>query len=175
MKRTILIFAAAIATSSAWAQMPELEPSPELKKMSWMMGEWSGTGTFVIPDVPEMDVTISFKAEWDGQFLKQTAINDFGMMQMTETMLLGYDPDKAEYVSYGFSNIAPKPRIEHGKLNGDALVMVSEPWSTMGQEPMVSRSTMTKVDDDTVKMKLEFKMGDNWTVVTDMTFKRKKA
>ncbi len=166
---TTLMFVYAAAVSMA--QLPE--PAKELKELSWLIGEWSGSGVFQIPDMGGMDVTVTFKAEWDGLFIRQTALNDFGMMQMTETMMLGYDENKSEHFSHGYTNVAPLPRVERGKVIDGALVMTSEPWEVMG-DPTVGRSTLSKVDDDTIKMKLEFKTGDTWTPVSDITFKRKK-
>ncbi len=92
---------------------------------------------------------------------------------MTETMMLGYDAKKGEYVSYAFTNFAPTPRMEHGKLTGDTLVMVCDGWEVMGAVS-ASRATLTKVNNNELKIKLEFKTGDTWSVVTDGVYKRVK-
>ena len=138
-----------------------------------MVGEWKSTSTWNMPDAPTKDVDSTMKVEWDGQFLRHTSTSDFGMMMMTETMMFGYDPYKKKYYSSSFTNMAPTPRIEWGTLEGDTLVMVSEPWQIRGDES-VSRATLVKVSDDEIKFKLEFKYGDSWTVVSDSVFKRKK-
>lgn len=171
MKKLILSFTALLISMVCMAQLPE--PAKELSDLNWMIGEWSGTGTFQVPNMGAMDVTVTFKAEWDGLFIKQTAINDFGMMKMTETMMLGYDETKSEFFSHGYTNMAPLPRMERGNMSNGSLVMTSEPWEVMG-EASISRATLTKGDNDTVKMKLEFKAGDAWAPVADFTFTRKK-
>ena len=166
--------AASVVSALCWGQMPDTSPAPEMMKFDWMVGEWTSTSTWNMPDAPEMNVESTMKVEWDGQFLRQTSVSDFdGFMKMTETMMFGYDPNKEKYHSTSFTNMAPTPRIEWGTLEGDTLVMVSEPWQIMGDES-VSRATLVKVSDDEMKFKLEFKYGDEWTVISDGTFKRKK-
>ena len=166
--------AASVVSALCWGQVPDMSPSAEMQKWDWMVGEWTSTSTWNMPDVPEMGVETTMKVEWDGQFLRQTSVSDFdGFMKMTETMMFGYDPNKEKYHSTSFTNMAPTPRIEWGTLEGDTLVMVSEPWQIMGDES-VSRATLVKVSDDEMKFKLEFKYGDEWTVISDGTFKRKK-
>ncbi|MCH7945677.1 MAG: DUF1579 family protein, partial [Armatimonadetes bacterium] len=108
------------------------------------------------------------------QVLRQTAVSEFeGMMRMTETMMLGYDPNTKRYFSSAFTNMAPTPRIEHGRLVGSTLVMLSDPWDIMG-DSSVSRATLVKVSDAEMRFFLEFKLEGNWVEVSDSTFKRKK-
>ena len=54
-----------------------------------------------------------------------------------------------------------------GKLDGETLVMVSEPWEIMGQS-ISSRATMKKTSDTKARFVVEFKMGDAWEKATDM-------
>lgn len=174
MRRMLLMAAASIVSAFCFGQTPELTAPTEMKKFDWMVGEWSSTSKWTMEGMAPMDVTSTFKAEWDGQFLKQSATSDFvGFMKMTETMMLGYDANKGEYVSYAFTNFAPTPRMEHGKLTGDTLVMVCDGWEVMGAVTS-SRATLTKVSNDELKVKLEFKTGDTWSTVTDGVYKRVK-
>jgi hypothetical protein len=174
MRKILLMAAASIVSAFCFGQTPDLAPPAEMKKFEWMVGEWASKSTWTMTGMPPMEVASTFKAEWDGQFLKQTAVSDFvGFMKMTESMYMGYDAKKGEYVSYAFTNFAPTPRVEHGKLNGDVLVMVCDSWEVMG-EVSSSRVTLTKVSNDEVKIKLEFKEGDMWTTVTDGVYKRVK-
>lgn len=174
MKKIMLTVAAAIVSSFCFGQDMNLAPPAEVKKFDWMVGEWTSTSKWTMPGMEPMDVTSSFKADWDGQFLRQTSVADFGgFMKMTETMYLGYDAGKGEYFSWAFTNFAPSPRIEHGKLTGDTLVMVCDAWDVMG-EVSSSRATLTKVGNDELKFKLEFKEDDKWATVTEGVYRRKK-
>ncbi len=173
MKRMLLMVLASVVSAFCFGQVPDMAPPAEVKKFDWMIGEWTGKSSFTMPEMPPMDVTMSIKCEWDGQFMKQVAVNDFGMIKMTETFYLGYDPESKKYVSYAFTNFSPVPRIERGTVDGETLVMVSDPWAA-GGETHVSRATMTKVNADTLKLKLEFKDGDKWIAAMDATFTRVK-
>ena len=174
MKRMLLMVAASIVAALAFGQEMEMAPPAEIKKLDWMIGEWTAKSTFTMPEMPPMNVSMTVKCEYDGQFLKQSVVNDFdGMIKMTETFYMGYDPATQKYVSYAFTNFAPTPRIERGNLAGDILSMVSDPW-TAGGETHVSRATQTKVNNDTMKLKLEFQVDGKWVTGMDATFARKK-
>ncbi|HXH60835.1 MAG TPA: DUF1579 family protein [Fimbriimonadaceae bacterium] len=174
MRKVLILVAASIVSSACWGQTPEMGPPTELKAFDWLVGSWTADkSSFSLPDMGPMEVTSTLTAVWDGQFLKQTSVMDFGVMSMTETMMFGYDPDKKEYFSHAFTNMAPLPRIEHGKMENGSLVMVSDPWDVMGGDT-VSRGTVTKIDDDTFKLKIEFKVDDSWVVANESTFHRKK-
>ena len=174
MRKILLMAAASIVSAACWGQVPELGPGPEMQKWDWMVGEWESTSTWSMSGTPEMSVESTTKVEWDGQFLRSTSVSDFGgMMRMTETRMFGYDPKTKRYFSSAYTNMAPTPRIEHGRLVGSTLVMVSEPWQIDGDES-VSRATLVKVSDDEIKFTLEFRLEDDWVVVTDATMKRKK-
>lgn len=174
MKRMLLMVAASIVSAFCFGQVPDMAPPAEMKKFDWMIGEWTSKGNWSMPGMPEMEVASKFTAAWDGQFLKQSATSDFGGgMVMTETMYLGFDASKGEYTSYSFTNFAPTPRFEHGKLTGETLVMVCDGWDVMGTVTS-SRATLTKVSNDEAKFKLEFKEGDKWTTITEGVYKRVK-
>jgi hypothetical protein len=169
----LLMVLASLVSAFCFGQEMDLAPPAEVKKFDWMLGDWTAKSTFVMPEMPAMDVTMSIKCEWDGQFLKQTAVNDFGLMKMTETFYLGFDPESKKYVSFAFTNLAPVPRIERGALVGDVLTMVSDPWSAGGQTH-ISRATMSKVGPSEMTMKLEFQVDGKWVTAMDAVFKKTK-
>jgi hypothetical protein len=167
MRRFLIATILVVSTAGlAAAQAPDLQPPAEVSKLGWLAGKWSGSGGFSFGGM-EMTVNIGMEVGFDGQFLKIVSKNDYGVLVATETMMLGYDAAKSRYTSWAFTNITPVPRIEHGTLEGDSLVMVSEPWPVMGQDT-VSRSTMTKLGDTKVKFKLEFKAGESWEPVAEL-------
>ncbi len=174
MRKILLMAAASVVSALCWGQMPDTSPAPEMMKFDWLVGEWESTSTWAMPDVPEMSVETTMKVEWDGQFLRHTSVYVYaGFMNFTETLMLGYDPTTERYSSSAFTNMAPTPRIEHGRLVGSTLVMLSEPWLINGEES-VSRATVVKTSDDAFRFILEFKDGDDWDVISDGTFRRKK-
>jgi hypothetical protein len=164
---------ASIVASLAFGQEMEMGPPAEIKKLDWMLGEWTTKTSFTMPEMGPMNVTMTVKCDYDGQFLRQTVINDFDGIKMTETFYLGYDEATKKYVSYAFTNFAPTPRIERGTMTGDVMTMVSDPW-TAGGMTHVSRATQTKLNNDTMKLKLEFQVDGKWVTAMDATISRKK-
>lgn len=155
-----------VASSGLMAQLPSTEPSAEVKKFDWMIGKWKGSGSMALQGM-EMSFTTEMTNSYEGQFLKSVSIIDYGMIQVTETMFTGYDQGKGGYFSYAFTNVSPKPRIEFGKLEGDTLMMVSDPWEIMGQS-VSSRAKMKKVSDTKATFVIDFKMGETWEQASTM-------
>ena len=174
--RKILIFAAAsIVAQACFGQTPDFAPSAEMKKLDFMVGEWTSVSTWSMEGMAPTKVTTSVKIAWDGQFLRQTTLSDYeGQFKMTETAMLGYDPAKKQYFSSAYTNVSPMPRTEHGTFDGTVMLMTSDPWEVMG-DATTGRATLTKVSNDEMKFKLEFKMGDKWVPVTEGSYIRKKS
>lgn len=172
MRKPFLIALAVLAASLCMAQ-PNTEPSDEVKKFDWMVGDWESSSVWNIAGM-ENAVEAKVSIVWDGQFLRHTSVNDFGMMVMTETMMFGYDAKNRWYYSSAYTNISPMPRVEYGRLVGSTLVMISDPWE-ITDDVAVSRVTIVKVSDDEYTFTLEFKEGDSWALVNESTFKRAKS
>lgn len=170
MRRAFFTLLAVLAVVPAFAQVPDTEPPAELKKLDWLTGTWTGSGNMSMQGM-EMSFSVKMTNSWDGQFAKSVSEMDYGVMKMTETLLMGWDAKKGQYFAAAYTNMAPMPRIEHGKLEGDSLVMVSEPWEVMGQAH-VSRATMKKVDATTLEFTLEFKNGEAWETASKITLKK---
>ena len=163
-----------ISVASAFgAQEPTMAPPPELKKLQFLVGEWTGKMKWSMPGMTEAS-DMPFKVEWEGQFLKTTSTMTMAGMSMVETAYIGWDAKRKDYTSWTFTNFAPQPRIEHGKFEGDKFVSVSEPWDVGMGEPTTGRATITKVTDIMVNFMLEFKEGDKWNKVAEGTFTKKK-
>lgn len=173
MRRMILMVLASIVANLAFGQEMQMAPPAEVKKLDWMIGDWTSKATFTMPEMPPMDVTMTIRCEYDGQFLKQTVVNDFAGMKMTETFYLGWDPTTKKYVSYAFTNFASTPRIERGTMTGDVLTMVSDPWTVDGTTH-VSRAIQTKTGTDSMRLKLEFQVEGKWAPAMDATVTRVK-
>lgn len=151
---------------------PGMAPHEELKKLDWMIGEWTGKLKWTMEGM-EGEGAMTYKCEWDGNFIKNSAVTDMaGMGKMTETAYLGWDEKNKQYVIHCFTNFSHDPRIERGTLDGNKLILVSDPWNTGGQT-MVGRATTVKNDDGTLLFTLEFKMEDKWVKAAEGTFKKK--
>lgn len=169
MKRiTTAVFCLA-TIASAFAQ--ESAAPKEVKDLAWMVGTWTGSGKIAFGG-QETEISSEMTASFDGQFLKTVSTDKSGGFTMTKTVMIGWDAAKSEYVSYTFTNIAPKARIAHGKMDGDKLVMVSEPWEAEGMST-VARETLSKNSDTKLGSKLEMKLGDKWQTGMDFVLTKK--
>lgn len=158
-----------LTTVSAMAQ--QTQTPNQVTDLGWMVGTWSGSGKFTFGG-QEMDLSSTMVFSFEGQFLKSVTTTEMGAMKMDETMMMGWNEPKKEYVSYTFTGFAPMPGIKHGKMDGSSLVMVSEPWEVEGQS-VVSRSTYAKVSDTKFRLTMELKDGDKWDKAMDLELTKK--
>ncbi|HWP31474.1 MAG TPA: DUF1579 family protein [Fimbriimonadales bacterium] len=171
LKSALAILLPCVFVMPIFAQ-PSMTPPEEIRKFGWMVGEWSGKMKWLMEGMEgEMDMTL--KNEFEGQFLKTTSAMDMMGEKFTEVSFMGWDASKKRYSSWTFTNFAPLPRIEHGTMDGNKLVFISEPWLVMSEEPTVSRATLTKISDKEVSFTLEFKQEEKWEKVAEGTFKKK--
>lgn len=155
----------------AFAQEAAPGPAPELKQLEWQLGNWEGTFKWTMPGM-EGDAKMTFTTAWEGNFLKTSSVMEMAGMKFNEVSYMGWDPLKKEYISWTFTNFAAMPRIERGKLDGNKLVLVSDPWDTgMGQ--MISRGTTIKKSNKEASFTIEFKNGEKWDKAAEGTFKKK--
>ena len=169
MKRALFTLLAVVSIASALAQTTD--PPSQITDLKWMVGTWTGSGKFAIQGM-EMDMTVTITCSIEGQFLKTVAVNDYGAIKMEETQYTGYDADKKEYFAYSFTNVSPAPRVQRGKMEGASLVMLSEPWTVMG-DTMTARGTTTKVSETKMKMGLDFKNDDKWDKASEIELTKK--
>ncbi len=171
MKRILISLMFATAATTAFAQqMPDLTPPAELKKLDWMIGTWTGTMPMDMEGM-KFDSVGTMKIDMDGKFMRTVSVMDMMGMKMTESMFLGYDSAKKQYVSWAYTNMSANPRIERGNFEGDRFVMTSDPWvMDMSPEASVSRSTFLKKSATTALFTLEFKMADKWVKVGEGLF-----
>jgi hypothetical protein len=175
MKIRIALIAAWLAMSlvSVAQDMPSMEPPPELKKLEWMLGDWTIDSHWDM-NGQEFDSAGTLKVSWEGQFLKMVSSSDMMGAKFDETSYLGYDAKEKKYVLWSFTNWAPTPRVERGNFEGEAFVTVSDPWDVAGQT-VTGRATQKKVSDTEATMTLEFKMGDSWVKVAESKAKKKAS
>lgn len=163
MKKIATTLLIAVAAVAICAQTPDMGPSAELKKLDWMLGEWTGKMNMDMMG-SKFESVQNVKCEWDGKFMKTTSVMDVMGMKMTESMYMGYDPKTKKYTTHSFTNFSPYPRIETGELVGNKFVSISQLWEVDGMAPTTSRATLW-LEGKALKMTLEFKEGDKWTVV----------
>lgn len=168
LARFILSFVALLLFVGAHAQAPSMEAPPEIAKLTWTHGTWSGKVKFTMAGTPDMDADQTMTIEEDGQFLKAVTLTEMMGMKMKETTYMGWNADKKLYSAHTFTNFSPEPRVEWGTIEGDVWTMTSEPWKVGGQpEPTTGRVTLTRKSDTEMAFLLEFKEGDKWSKVAE--------
>jgi len=150
---------------SAFAQ--SFDPPQQVTDLKWMLGTWTGKGKMEMMGTA-MDTSITMTTTMEGQFLKSVSVYDMGAVKMEETQYVGWNEEKKEYTSWAFTNLAPTPRIEHGKMENGAMVMTSESW-----QGMVGRGTMKKISETKVGFLLEFQNESKWDKAMDIELTKK--
>jgi len=140
----------------------QTKPAPELARFDYLIGEWQGSFG------PLKGVLVN---EWveGGRFMRSTMTLKGPEGTFSETSYLGWDPKRKKYSAWNFNGMAALPRIEEGTLEGDALVLVSDPWE-MGGIAAVSRGTSKRITDTEIAVKVEVKQGDRWMPMYDGKF-----
>lgn len=150
--------------AAAMAALTLAKPVPELAKFEYLVGEWHGQFG------PLKGVMVNDWVE-GGRFLRTTTKLSGPDGSFTETSYLGWDAKKKQYVAWNFNAMAALPRVETGSLDGDALVLVSEPWES-GPMNSVSRGTSRRVSDTEITVKVEVQQGDLWLPMYDGKFNK---
>jgi len=170
MKKSLLSVLFLLPFAAAFAQ--EMKPPKEVSDLGWMVGTWTGSGKISFGS-QEVAITTTMTVSFDGQFLKTVSTDKSGGFTMTKTVMVGWDAKKNQYDSYTFTNMAPKARIAHGKMDGNKLVMESEPWEAEGMTA-VARETMSKISDTKTGLMMEFKNGEKWDKGMDFVLTKSK-
>ncbi len=154
---------------SLQAQMGPPTPSPELKKVEFMAGDWTGEGTASpAPGMPGGKFITSSHAEWmEGNFFL-VEHSDFdlpGMGKMKELAVLGYDPDRKVYTYTAFNSMG-EVESSTGTLDGDTWTWLSD--EHMGGMKMKGRFTMKVLSPTSYNMKFELSQdGKDWTTAME--------
>lgn len=168
MKRTIV---AATALLSAFViagqgmQMPP--PPPELGKIGFFTGKW--TGSLKVYGMGQSPVackaTLLGKKTLDNRYIQTNHTMDMGKMGKMEGMhLISYDVFKKQFVAFWFDSSVPSVMEMSGNFQGTSLIMISKPTSVPGMPaPMIMRTTFTKKGNSQYDFKLESKDGEKWS------------
>lgn len=147
------------------------EDAGHLKSMAWVIGTWVGDGEW---QGAKYEDEHTYSWAHSGNFIKneyKMRIND--EVVWTDMGLVGYDVDRKKLVNIQFG-IDGTIGWGEGEPAEDATF--SWEGETFGpSENLKFRSTVTKVDEDTMKLSIEKRDGEKWVpYMPEMTKKRKK-
>jgi hypothetical protein len=179
MKRVSLaVFVACCAlltVASLEAQAPP-PPAAELKKLDFIVGNWTAEGTFTFgpPGTPASKFSETSHAEWmDGNyFLVEHSDSDLGPMgKAKELAIFGYDSDKKVY-TYNAFNSTGQAETSTGTVDGDTWSWTSD--EHMGGMTMKGRFTMKVLSPTSYTMKFELSQdGTQWMTAMEGKATRK--
>ncbi|HWD40397.1 MAG TPA: DUF1579 family protein [Fimbriimonas sp.] len=169
--RSLSVAAVLLSVLLVPALAQDYSPPKQIKDLGWMVGAWSGNRKITFGG-HSAEITTEMTISFDGQFLKEISTDKSAGSTLTKTTMTGWDPEKSQYISYTFTNMAPTARIAHGKIDGGKLSMVSDPWEAEGFK-MVGRETMSKVSDTKCNLVMELKQGDKWLKEMDFILEKK--
>ena len=155
----LILFAAA----ALHAQMAP-PPPPELKKLDFLVGGWTATGTAnPSPGMPGGKFSSSSQFEWmEGNYFL-VSHEDFdlpGMGKGKEIAVFGYDPDRKTYTYNAFNSMG-QAESATGSLDGDTWTWLSE--EHFGGMAMKGRFTMKVLSPTSYTMKFELSPdGTTW-------------
>jgi hypothetical protein len=163
--RLLAIAAFAIAVSALGVarsqEAPPAGPSPEMKKLEYMVGKRTVKGKMYVPGQPATDWTGTDQAVWGpgSHSIRCEAVVDYGGgFKDTSLIMMSYDAGEKLYKMYRFSSLEPAATEASGKFEGEKLVMMIKPDAT-GQ---IYRITYTPKSTTEYVFVLEHKTGENF-------------
>lgn len=164
--------AALILVGSAFAQVPAAPA--EMAKLGFMVGSWSSTGTASGPDGSKETSKGTGVAAMvhDGMWLKfdvKETMESSG--KMDGHMMLGWDESKKMYRGAWFDNMASTMMTFQGKMEGNKLVLISDPTNHMGMT-MKFRLTYESKSANELTFLLEMDMEGKWMPGMSITYKK---
>jgi hypothetical protein len=173
MKRTLSLVVAAVislgsvvtagaveSTSTTPERLP-VGPSPELKKLDFLVGKVAGKGKMYMPGQSPTDWSCSDKTTWtkDGRYLKsESKVSYPGMGEDEALTMIAYDRQAKLYHLWRYSSFTTVPIEATGNFEDEKLVFISNPCE-MGY---VFRITFEPKAKGQVAFLLEMKNGDNF-------------
>ncbi len=175
MKRSsaaiLVIFMLLILATTAYAQMGPPTPAPELKKLDFMVGDWSVEGTLIAGPPGTLPTKFSSKdhGEWlDGNFFLviHSDVNTEAMGKSKDLAVLGYDTNKKVYTYTHYSSMG-QTSTSTATVDGDTWTWTSD--ESYGGMAFKVKTTMKVLSPTSYTMKVDMSPdGTNWMTALDV-------
>ncbi len=169
MKFAATIIASMFLLTAAVAQGPAPpKPAPELKKISYFVGNWTSEGDMKAgPMGPGGKVTIHEEAKWmdGGFFVVLHSSFKSGMGDGTGISLMGYDAQDDVYTYDEFNSMGEAVHSK-GNVEGDTWTWINE--MKMGPQTVKARFTQKILSPTSYSFKFEMSPdGTTWNLIMD--------
>jgi uncharacterized protein DUF1579 len=162
-------FAQDAGKKDAGAAMQMPKPAPELQKLSFLAGKWTGQETFepnpMAPQGTKGTGTLTANFDLDNFFLHLELHSKSDMMNYSAHGLISYDAAKSQYVEYWFDNTGEVTQYT-GKLDGDKFVLTGAVQAGKPSE----RVTFTKASPTQLKMVVEMDEGKGFAKFIEVNY-----
>jgi hypothetical protein len=163
----------AIAAGAAARAQGPAEPSPEMKKLAFMVGSVTGNGKFYTPGGPVMPWTSRDESRYamDRKFLRTDSKVTYQRHPVRDGLtMLAWDAKEKVYRSWTFISFLNLPVECSGGFEGEKLVLVSEAFDDgSGSGMSLSRLTFAPRADRAFTYLMEVKpvRGGEWVKLED--------
>lgn len=158
-----------LAATFSFGQMGAPMPTEELKKLDFLVGDYSGTEKISFgPQTANSKSNSKGEMMLGGRYLH--TVVDYtieGAPTMHGMHMLTYDPVKKSYECWWFDSETSAPMHLSGNFIGDKLVVTSDPTDMPGMGKVVIRTSWWKNGDKGVRFLLEMQQGDTWATMMD--------
>ncbi len=152
-------------------------PAVDLKKLEFLVGNFTGDEK-AFTEQGEVPFTADIESVWSlgGRYVRQDHKSKLMGEDWHGLLLLTFDPDVEKYRAWWFDNGASKPMEMTGAFEGDALVMLSKPYSLSGAPPLEYRVQFKPKSATVIDFRLDSRKdkNTNYSPVIEATYTRKK-
>ena len=160
----LAISIAAVTPLLAGAQGHDVQPSPALKDVSFMLGSWSGKQDFNTGGAAMvLNVKDLVAPAVGGRYIEERLSTTRPDGSASDNRhYLTYLPKEGKYHAWWFNDTSAGPMELEGGMEGGKLVLMSSPTATGGGPQNVFRATYEQTPGNGLAFTLELKDGDSW-------------
>ena len=129
-------------------------PGPHHERLGSLIGSWDLRGRWrATPDGEWVEFEAVAEREWlyDGRYVRETVVSDWGGEAFEATAFLGYDNVREEYVQVWLENASTGVQVSTGKADpaGSTITLEGVNSNAMtGEKDVWQRSVMTFAEPD---------------------------
>lgn len=167
--------AVTLVAAMGFAQMGEPIPTDELKKVQFLVGDYSGKEKVTMMSPTPVDSTSKSHGEMKlgGRYLQtHVEYNITGAPTMTGMHMLTYNAAKKMYEAWWFDSEVTGAMHMTGNFEGDKLVLTSDPTPMPGMGDAIMRVSWWKNGEKGVRFNLDMKQGDKFVTVMDGDYQK---